>query len=58
MLVDNAYIMYVQFGFSIYMMMCESLIYCDFIQNNPPKGKKPKTNKISGCRDMTSISFP
>ena len=58
MLVDDVYVMYIKFGFSMYMMLCESLIFCGLIQTNPQEGKRPKTNKISGCRDVTSISFP
>ena len=57
MLVDDDYVMYVQFGFSMYLM-CESLILCGLVQTDPQEGQKPRTNKIFGRRDITTINFP
>ena len=44
--------------FQIHMMIWESVIFCDFVQNNPPEGKELRTYKIPGRRDISSISFP
>ena len=40
------------------MMIWESFIFCDFIQNNPPEGKELRMYKIPRCRDISFVSFP
>ena len=49
---------YIMMCFQIHMMMWESFIFCDFIQNNPPEGKELRMNKIPRRKDISSISFP